>query len=88
MYEKTYKVGGHMAHTLNPEEIGENESGWIIYGPIHTDYYEWVNEFAAYHPEYGFVWGDFEGTVYAQSKEGFDHFIGHHEPDSWDYYDI
>lgn len=65
-----------------------HESGWTISGIIHEDYYEWVNEFEASHPVHGKVWGDFEGTVNADSEDGFSDFWKNHEPEAWDYYDI
>ena len=80
--------GGHDALTLSPSDIGVNESGWTIEGQIHEDYFEWVNEFEATHPDFGRVWGDFEDVVYADSEKAFEHFYENHSPSSWDYYDI
>lgn len=76
------------ALTLSPSFIGTNDSGWTIKGEIHEDYYEWVNEFSASHPQYGRVWGNFETVVRATSKRAFDHFYVHHTPEAWDYGDI
>ena len=78
----------HDALTLDPGIIGNNASGWTVEGQIHEDWYEWVNEFEATHPDFGRVWGDFENIVYADSEEGFAHFYEHHEPIEWDYWDI
>lgn len=78
----------HLAYTLSPGEIGEHDDGWVITGQVHEDWYEWVNEFEAIHPVFGRVWGDFESVVYADSKDGFDHFFEHHTPQEWDYWDI
>ena len=80
--------GGHMALTLNPSELGVNESGWTIVGEVVEDWYEWVNEFEAYHPDFGWVRGNFEDEVTADSKQAFDHFYEHHPPSEWDYWDI
>lgn len=63
-----------------------NESGWKIKGEIVED--AWVDNFEAIHPVYGILRGDFERCIEAQSKEAFDHFWEHHEPDSWYYGDI
>lgn len=63
-------------------------SGWTIKGEIHEDYYRWVNDFEAEHPEHGKVWGNFESEVNADSEEGFKHFWENHEPEAWDYMDI
>ena len=63
-------------------------SGWEITGVIQEDYYEWVNEFKARHNKYGYVEGDFETEVIASSHEALEHFMKHHPPVSWDYYDI
>ena len=88
MISKEFNITGHDANTLPVCYIGQNESGWVIKGDIQSDWYEWVNEFEAEHPEYGKVWGDFEHTVYADSEDGYIHFITHHEPEQWDYWDI
>jgi len=80
--------GGHMALTLCPSVLGENASGWTIQGDIHEDYYEWVNEFEAFHPFFGKVWGNFEDEVYADSEEAFEDFYKNHPPNEWDYWDI
>ena len=80
---------GHMARTLTPEDLGLNEqSGWTIDGAIMEDYYEWVNSFTATHPLYGTIVGDYEDQITGDSQEALDHFIEHHPPDIWDYYDI
>ena len=65
-----------------------HESGWTIKGEIHEDYYTWVNDFEASHPEYGKLSGNFEGEVTAESEEAFAHFWKHHEPEAWDYMEI
>jgi uncharacterized protein (TIGR02996 family) len=62
--------------------------GWTITGEVCEDHYIWVNKFEASHADYGVVWGDFEGVVFATSEEGFRHFWQHHEPFAWDYHDI
>ena len=76
------------ANTLSPKYIGTNESGWTITGEVHEDYYTWVNEFLATHPDLGIVSGNFESDVYATSKTAYDDFIKHHPPEQWDYHDI
>jgi hypothetical protein len=76
------------ACTLDPDYLGENDSGWKITGKVTSDYYEWVNHFEAVHSEYGFVTGDFEEKIFATSKETYDHFIKYHAPRVWDYGDI
>jgi len=65
-----------------------HESGWTIKGEVHSDYYEWVNDFEATHPKFGKVAGNFEGEVIADSEEGFAHFWKHHQPQAWNYGDI
>jgi hypothetical protein len=79
-------MGG--ALTLSPSDIGTHNDGWTITGKIHEDYYEWVNEFKAYHSTFGNVWGDFEDRVYADSEEGFQDFYENHKPEALDYMDI
>ena len=73
-------------------EVGEfsytHESAWTIKGVICEDYYYWVNYFEASHPTFGKVWGNFEDEVFADSEEAFAHFIEHHAPNEWDYWDI
>jgi hypothetical protein len=61
-----------------------HDSGWRITGCVNEDYYEWVDEFRASHPQYGNVWGDFQTKVYADSEEGFNHFYHNHTPNDWD----
>ena len=65
-----------------------HDSGWTITGELHEDYYVWVNDFTATHPELGRVEGNFEGEVMATSEEAFAHFWKNHEPTAWDYMDI
>ena len=100
----TKKFGEHFhsgggALTLDPMHVANadtesgthpktHESGWTITGQVHEDYYTWVNDFKATHPELGRVEGDFEGEVKASSEEAFRHFWTHHEPTAWDYGDI
>lgn len=88
MFKIKFNITGHQAHTLSPVDIGENDSGWVISGEIHEDYYQWVNDFEAVHPVYGKVWGNFELEVYADTEEGYNHFIENHPPEEWDYWDI
>ena len=88
MITKEFNITGHDANTLPQECIGKNESGWEISGEIHEDYYCWVNDFEAIHPTYGKVWGNFEDKVFADTEEGYNHFIKNHPPESWDYWDI
>jgi len=88
MITKSFNITDHEAHTLSADYIGKNESGWEISGQIHEDYYTWVNAFQARHPIYGNVWGDFEDKVFADTEEGYNHFVENHPPDRWDYWDI
>jgi len=87
------------ALTLGEWEVSETGSvvgpaerthpdGWTIKGEVKEDYYSWVNEFEASHPQYGRVWGDFEVEVHADSEEGFADFYAKHPPEAWDYADI
>lgn len=77
-----------MARTLWPEDLGDNDSGWRIDGQVMEDYYRWVNEFEANHPEYGYFRGDYERNIEASSKEAYDDFYKNHPPNEWDYWDI
>lgn len=89
------------ALTLSPSYVREDspadrekiqtkthDNGWTVSGRIWEDYYEWVNEFEAEHPQLGKVWGNFEGEVFADSEEAFEDFYKHFPPDDWDYGDI
>lgn len=78
----------HHAQTIEPENLGTHASGWVIEGDIIEDWYEWVNEFKAVHPEYGVIEGDFENEVTAESQEAIDHFVEHVGYEEWDYWDI
>lgn len=88
------------ARTLDPDKVLEghdsetgmfqrtHSDGWTIRGEIHEDHFYWVNDFEASHPVYGRVWGNFEETVNADSKEGYDAFCAAHPYTEWDYHDI
>lgn len=65
-----------------------HSDGWTISGVVHEDYFYWVNEFEASHPDFGRVWGDFEHTVFADSKEAYDAFSKAYPVHIWDYWDI
>lgn len=83
-----YEVGS-LARTLRPEDLGESvATGWTLKGDVIEDYYEWVNEFEATHPEHGYVKGDFESVVEASSDFALGHFLVYFEPNEWDYHDI
>ena len=102
MIIKKYGVDFHSEEsslTLNPSEVSEeivnegthtrtHESGWTITGMVLEDYFSWVNEFTAHHPDHGFVAGDFEELVLASSERAFDHFYEHHTPEEWECGDI
>ena len=62
----------------------EHPDGWIITGEVHEDYYVWVEDFTAIHPEFGEVSGSFDGEIRATSEEAFTHFYYRHKPDIWD----
>lgn len=93
-----FSSGG--ALTLPPESITDDKmvtkghwskkhkSGWTISGEMHEDYYRWVNEFNAQHPELGSVWGNFEFKVFATTEEAYQNFLANHPPEDWDYRDI
>jgi hypothetical protein len=67
----------------------ENSSGWFIRGRVYEDWFAWVNDFDAYHPEKGWkVKGNFEDNVEASNEEAFQHFWEYHKPLDWDYGDI
>jgi len=66
----------------------EHTSGWAISAKIRGDYYAWVSEFTAVHPEHGKISGDFGKTVTAESKQALDHFLKHHKYKKFDYGDI
>lgn len=76
------------ARTLHPSYLGAQPSGWVITGEVQQDYYEWVNYFEARHPTFGWIKGDFEDEVKAKSKKALEHFMEHHPPEEWDYWDI
>jgi hypothetical protein len=64
-------------------------SGWWIWAPkIHFDAYTWVEEFQAWHHDYGYVWGNCQKTVYAASMAGYEHFFTNHTPEEWNMGDI
>ena len=76
---------------LSPESgthTKTHSDGWSITGEVYEDYYTWVNDFTAIHPDLGKVQGNFEGTVSADTEEGFRDFFSKHPPQAWDYRDI
>jgi hypothetical protein len=78
-----------MARTLDPGDLGFHEKdGWTIEGEVVEDWYEWVNDFTAFHPVYGRIEGNFETEVTAETQLALDHFLHHHPFIEWDYYDI
>lgn len=90
-----------LAHTLDAEEVCENHNGvktgyfsrthadgWTISGVVREDWFVWVNDFEAHHPTFGRVWGNFEESVSADSKEGYEAFYASHGPTTWDYGEI
>lgn len=91
MFTKTCEELGYvhdLAYTLRPSDLGVNDSGWTIQGKICEDWYEWVNEFEATHPDFGRVWGNYETEVHADSEAAFKHFYANHPANVWDYGDI
>jgi hypothetical protein len=100
MFSKSFDVNGSNAYTLSPEEVCKNHGsltgfssrthadGWTLTGVISEDYYYWVNEFGASHPDFGRAWGNFESEVYADSEAAFQDFFDKHTPEAWDYWDI
>lgn len=88
MFSKKFGSVYSCAATIQVEQLGLNPSGWTITGEIHDDWYRWVNEFEATHPDFGRVWGDYEKEVFADSQEAFEHFFVNHPPEDWDYHDI
>ena len=87
-YGVGYRGSEGGALTLDSGANGTHSSGWTIAGPVHEDYYEWINEFEATHPVYGRIEGDYENTLFATSEEAFQHFYENHPPHAWDYQDI
>lgn len=99
MVEVQFKDDG-LAHTLDADDVCEghgsqtghhartHESRWTISGNICEDYYYWVNNFEAHHPDFGRVWGDFEDVVYADTEAGYEAFCAAHPAKVWDYEDI
>ena len=64
------------------------ESGWSFRARIRTDYYAWIRDFVAWHPEHGFVFGSYEDKLTASSSAGLEAFMTAHPAHVWDYWDI
>lgn len=77
------------AYELGPftKEHG-GEDGWKISGVVKHDWFVWVNDFVAEHPEYGRVSGDFEEEIHADSDVAVRHLLMYHCPISWSYEEI
>lgn len=78
----------HEARTLDPEILGNNDSEWIVRGGVITDHWSWINDFEAFHPDYGLVVGDFEEDIMYSSEKALAHFLKYHCFTEWDYRDI
>ncbi|EKU98024.1 hypothetical protein Lepto7375DRAFT_7283 [Leptolyngbya sp. PCC 7375] len=64
--------------------LGENSSGWVVYGYLENDGEEdMLLNFCAFHSEYGAVFGDYSYKIYASSDEAFNHFYHHHGTEDW-----
>lgn len=58
-------------------------SGWTISGQPKSDRCSsnpdsckyWITEFIAVHPVYGYVWGDVEYEIYAETEYGYVDFV-------------
>ena len=103
-FTKTFNIRDHMAHTLDSDEVTDidfddhtvsgtaytktHPDGWTITGSVYINYYSWVNDFEAKHPQYGWVHGNFETTVHASSETTYYEFYKSHTPRVWDYHDI
>ena len=56
--------------SFNTNVIGKHNSGWIIKGDISDDdHMTRVDDFSAKHPKFGEVFGNFNGTIYAEERE-------------------
>lgn len=98
MYQEVFDV--YHAHTLSADEVCDNHDSqtglssrthgdqWSISGVIKEDRFYWVNDFEASHPVFGRVWGNFEATVFADSKKAYLAFRAAHSPQAWYYEDI
>jgi len=98
-FSKQFVVKRGLAQTLPVSSVSDSnyangtcskthKSGWTISGEVQEDYYRWINDFEAHHPDYGYVRGNFEDVVWADSEEGYEHFIKHHPYEEWNYADI
>lgn len=82
-------VEGNMTSILEGNIFSKtHSSGWTIKAKIKSDWYSWINKFEADHPVHGKIYGDFGKKVIAKNKEAFDHFVKHHPPEEFDYWDI
>lgn len=91
----THKVHDGFRYKIKTCEIEDKKiftkthpDGWTISAKINEDYYMWISNFEATHPEYGFVNGNFGTSINAFSKSALKHFLKYHKPIFWDYYDI
>lgn len=97
-YIKKFKTKYPLARTLHIEDVYDgddydieitysirtHDDGWTIEGDTIFDLrVAWVEDFRAHHPKYGQVFGNFENKVYADSREGYNHFVKHHPYEEW-----
>jgi hypothetical protein len=64
-----------------------HKDGWTIRGEIHNDWYSWVEDFVATHPENGAITRE-GNEVTAPSKQVWDTFVKRHPLTPFDYGDI
>lgn len=87
--EEVANIPDNEAHVEEGKTYSKTHaSGWTIAAKIKVDWYTWVDEFKAFHPVWGAVWGSFQEEVFADCVEGYENFIQSHKPYSWDSKDI
>lgn len=79
----------HFNREINTDNIfiKKHKDGWIIVGIMENDWYSWVIDFHAFHPDFGDVWR-VKNHIFADSKLGYENFIKNHPLEIFDLHDI
>ena len=68
-----------------------HENGWKISGVIKEDFVHYINIISAYHPKFGYIFGNFSEEIHVISfnpKISIEHFLDNNPPLIWNSWNI
>ena len=73
---------GSPSLSLRPRSLrAALKTGWDLLGKIEVSKrHHWVSDFEGRHPDHGWIFGNYETRVIAETREGLTHFLEHHPP--------